>query len=50
MTSHRNLNKTNQFETSQRLTNCYLNGTDELEMTQRHRNWYLNGNDQPGTS
>ena len=44
------LNKTDQFETSQRRTNCYLNTTDEYEMSQRRGNWQLKGTDQLETS
>ena len=49
-TSHWHLNKTDQFETSQRRTNCYLNGTDKLETSQRRHNRYLNGTYQFETS
>ena len=38
-TSHWYLNKTDQFDTSLRRTNCYLNGIDEPETSQLIPKW-----------
>ena len=44
-TSHWYVNKTDQFETSQRRTNWYLSQSDQLNTSQRRHNWYLNETD-----
>ena len=43
--SHWYVNKTDQFETSQRCTNWHISETDQINTLQKRLNWYLNETD-----